>query len=194
MSEIEAIEVPGQVHYINGSFVGSVSGDTFDVINPATEEVVTTAASGGAEDVALAVKAAKEAFDGGEWSHAKPSFRRKVLFKAADLIEARSAEIVARQTLEMGSPIGPDFGDKPHPVIDRSAWNLRFFAEEQEQAGDHAFNRDDSLLTYTMADAAGVFGLITPWNGPMMLSTWKMAPCLAYGLSLIHISEPTRRS
>ena len=111
MSEVEAIEVPGQVHYINGSFVGSVSGDTFDVINPATEEVVTTAASGGAEDVALAVKAAKEAFDGGEWSHAKPSFRRKVLFKAADLIEARSAEIVARQTLEMGSPIGPDFGD-----------------------------------------------------------------------------------
>ena len=145
MSEVEAIEVPGQVHYIDGSFVGSVSGDTFEVINPATEEVVTTAARGGAEDVALAVKAAKEAFDGGEWSHAKPSFRRKVLFKAADLIEARSAEVVARQTLEMGSPIGPDFGDKPHPVIERSAWNLRFFAEEQEQAGDHAFNRDDSL-------------------------------------------------
>ena len=91
------------------------------MINPATEEVVTTAARGGAEDVALAVKAAKEAFDGGEWSHAKPSFRRRVLFKAADLIEARSAEIVARQTLEMGSPIGPDFGDKPHPVIEREA-------------------------------------------------------------------------
>ncbi len=186
MSEVKALEVPGQVHYIDGSFVGSVSGDTFDVINPATEEVVTTAARGGAEDVALAVKAAKEAFDGGEWSHAKPSFRRRVLFKAADLIEARSAEIVARQTLEMGSPIGPDFGGKPHPMVERSAWNLRFFAEEQEQAGDHAFNRDDSLLTYTMTDAAGVFGLITPWNGPMMLSTWKMAPCLAYGNSAVH--------
>ena len=186
MSEVKALEVPGQVHYIDGSFVGSVSGETFDVINPATEEVVTTAARGGAEDVALAVKAAKEAFDGGEWSHAKPSFRRRVLFKAADLIEARSAEIVARQTLEMGSPIGPDFGGKPHPMVERSAWNLRFFAEEQEQAGDHAFNRDDSLLTYTMTDAAGVFGLITPWNGPMMLSTWKMAPCLAYGNSAVH--------
>ena len=60
MSEVEAIEVPGQVHYIDGSFVGSVSGDTFDVINPATEEVVTTSARGGAEDVALAVKAAKK--------------------------------------------------------------------------------------------------------------------------------------
>ena len=84
MSEVEAIEVPGQVHYIDGSFVGSVSGDTFDVINPATEEVVTTSARGGAEDVALAVKAAKKAFDGGEWSRAKPSFRRKVLFTAGD--------------------------------------------------------------------------------------------------------------
>ena len=106
------------------------------------------------------MKAAKEAFDGGEWSRAKPSFRREVLLKAADLIEARSEEIVARRTLEMGAPIGPDFGGKPHPVVERSAWNLRFFAQEQEQAGDHAFNRDDSLLTYTMSDAAGVFGLI----------------------------------
>ena len=128
------------------------------------------------QDVALAVKAAKETFDGGEWSHAKPSFRRKVLFIAADLIEARSAEIVARQTLEMGSPIGPDFGGNPHPVIERSAWNLRFFAEEQEQAGDHAFNRDDSLLTYTMTDAAGVFGLINPRHAPKKLSHSHIAP------------------
>ncbi len=68
-------------------------------------------------------------------------------------------------------------------MIERAAWNFRFFAEEQELAGNESFNRDDSLLTYTMRDAAGVFGLITPWNGPFMLSTWKMAPCLAYGNS-----------
>ena len=85
----------------------------------------------------------------------------------------------------MGGPLGPEFPG-PHPVMARSAWNLRFFAEEQEQAGNHSFNRDDTLLTYTMSDAAGVFGLITPWNAPIMLSTWKMAPCLAYGNSAIH--------
>jgi len=186
MSEVSAIEVPGQVHFIGGQFVASASGQSFDVINPATEEVVTTAARGDADDIAKAVNAAKDAFDAGEWSRAKPSFRRKVLFKAADLIEARSAEIIERQTLEMGGPLGPDFGGRPHPIMERSAWNLRFFAEEQEQAGDHAFNRDDSLLTYTMTDAAGVFGLITPWNAPIMLSTWKMAPCLAYGNSAVH--------
>ena len=71
-------------------------------------------------------------------------------------------------------------------MIERSAWNFRFFAEEQELAGNESFNRDDSLLTYTMRDPVGVFGLITPWNGPFMLSTWKMAPCLAYGNSAVH--------
>lgn len=186
MSEARAILLGEQQHFIGGSFVPAASGKIFDIINPATEEVVSTAARGDGTDIERAVQAAKAAFEGGDWSRAKPAYRRKVLFKAADLIEARSAEIIERQTLEMGGPIGPDFGGRPHPVMERSAWNLRFFAEEQELAGDHAFNRDDSLLTYTMTDAAGVFGLITPWNGPVMLSTWKMAPCLAYGNSAVH--------
>jgi aminomuconate-semialdehyde/2-hydroxymuconate-6-semialdehyde dehydrogenase len=178
-------------HFIGGEFLSSQSGATFEAINPATEEVTMRVARGDEKDVANAVAAAKASFDGGEWSRATPSFRRKVLFKAADLIEARSAEIISLQTLEMGGPLGPEFPG-PHPVMARSAWNLRFFAQEQEQAGDHAFNRDDTLLTYTMSDAAGVFGLITPWNAPIMLSTWKMAPCLAYGNSAVH--KPSENS
>ncbi len=185
MSAVANARSPTPAHYIGGRFVGARSGRTFDVINPATEEVTTVAARGDAADVDAAVAAAKAAFDGGEWSRAKPSFRRRVLFRAADLIEARSDEIVRLQTLEMGAPLGPEHKG-PHPLVERSAWNLRFFAEEQELAGDHAFNRDDTLLTYTMSDPAGVFGLITPWNSPIMLSTWKMAPCLAYGNSAVH--------
>ena len=192
MSEAAELQVGAQNHYIGGRFVASSSGAVFDVVNPATEEVVTTAARGDGADIDAAVAAAKSVFDDGAWSRAKPSFRRRVLFKAADLIEARSNDFLKRQTAEMGGPIGPDFGGRPHPMIERSAWNLRFFAEEQEQAGDHAFNRDDSLLTYTMTDPAGVFGLITPWNGPIMLSTWKMAPCLAYGNSAVH--KPSENS
>jgi len=186
MSQASGPALGLQKHYIGGEFCASQSGATFEAINPATETLTALAASGEAADIDKAVKAAKAAFDDGVWSRAKPSFRRQVLFRAADLIEARSAEIIALQTLEMGGPIGPDFGGRPHPVMERSAWNLRFFAQEQEQAGNHSFNRDDSLLTYTMSDAAGVFGLITPWNGPIMLSTWKMAPCLAYGNSAVH--------
>ncbi|MDE0063367.1 MAG: aldehyde dehydrogenase [Gammaproteobacteria bacterium] len=192
MSEAVPLSADSPRHYIGGQFVDAASGGVFEVVNPATEEAVTTAARGDAADIDRAVRAAKEAFEGGDWSRAKPSFRRSVLFRAADLIEARSAEIMQRQTLEMGGPIGPDLGGRPHPLMVRSAWNLRFFAAEQEQAGDRSFNRDDSLLTYTMTDPAGVFGLITPWNAPIMLSTWKMAPCLAYGNSAVH--KPSENS
>ena len=86
--------ITDQQHYIGGRFTGSASGGTFDVINPATEAVIATAARGDGADIDQAVRAAKEAFDAGDWSRAKPSFRRKVLFKAADLIEARSAEMI----------------------------------------------------------------------------------------------------
>jgi aminomuconate-semialdehyde/2-hydroxymuconate-6-semialdehyde dehydrogenase len=148
-------------------------------------------ARGGADDVNRAVEAAKQAFDGGEWSRAKPSHRREVLFKAADLLEKRSDDVRLLETQEMGSPTGP-LGGAPHRVVSRAAWNLRFFAQEQEMAEERSFNRDDDLLTYTMTDPVGVYGLITPWNGPMMLSTWKMAPCLAYGNSAVH--KPSENS
>jgi len=185
VSEVTLPEVATPRHFIGGEFVAAKSGGTFEVINPATEELTVMAARGDVADVDAAVKAAKDAFDDGGWSRAKPEFRRRIMFKAADLMEARSQEIVKLQSLEMGGPIGPEHKG-PHPMISRSAWNFRFFAEEQELAGNHSFNRDDTLLTYTMCDPAGVFGLITPWNGPFMLSTWKMAPCLAYGNSAVH--------
>lgn len=177
--------LPVQHHFIGGAFKAARSGRTFDVVSPSTEEVIAHAARGDAADVADAVAAAKAVFEAGDWSRAKPSHRRAILFRAADLIEVRSEEFIRLQTTEMGAPLGPEHKG-PHPMIARAAWNLRFFAQEQELAGDHAFNRDDSLLTYTMADAAGVFGLISPWNAPIMLSTWKIAPCLAYGNSAVH--------
>ena len=185
MSRVTPPTVSTPMHFIAGEFVGSKSGAQFEVVNPATEQISSMAARGEKADIEAAVRAAKDAFDDGAWSRAKPEFRREVMFRAADLMEARSDEIMRLQSLEMGAPIGPELKGV-HPMVNRSAWNLRFFAQEQELAGNHAFNRDDSLLTYTMSDAAGVFGLITPWNGPFMLSTWKMAPCLAYGNSAVH--------
>ncbi|HQY14942.1 MAG: aldehyde dehydrogenase [Ilumatobacteraceae bacterium] len=168
-------------HFIGGEFRDSLSGQTFDVISPVTEQVVTTAARGDVDDVAAAVKAATDAFAAGDWSRAKPSFRRQVLMKAADLIDQRYPEINRLEALEMGHPIGA-----PVQGPSRSAWNLRFFAMEQELAGNHSFNRDDNLLTYTMCDPVGTFALISPWNAPFMLSTWKLGPAIAYGNSVVH--------
>lgn len=180
-----ALTVPGR-HFIGNEFIDSVDGGTFPVVNPATEQVFTTAARGGQAEVDLAVAAAKASFDSGVWSRAKPSFRREVLMRAAELIDARADEINLVESLEMGHPVGPRPAPGAPKVATRAAWNFRFFAMEQELAGDHAFNRDETLLTYTMADAAGVFALISPWNAPFMLSTWKIAPCIAYGNSAVH--------
>ena len=88
------------------------------------------AVRGYATDVDDAVQAAKVAFEDGAWSRAKPEFRRKVLFRAADLMEARSDEIVQLQSLEMGAPIGPEHAGV-HPMINRSAWNLRFLQKNK---------------------------------------------------------------
>lgn len=172
-------------HYVGGRFEDSESGATLGVVNPATEAITARAARGDVRDVERAVRAARESFEDGAWSRGQPSFRREVLFRVADLIERRSDEIVTVQVAEMGEPVGPP-SDGPDFYVARSAQNFRFFAEEQELVGNQSFNRDDTLVTYTMLDPVGVYALITPWNGPFMLSTWKMAPCLAYGNSAVH--------
>ena len=123
MSAAAETVADAQQHYIGGRFVAARSGQTFDLINPATEEVTTVAARGDGDDIDAAVTAARDVFEAGDWSRAKPSFRREVLFRAADLIEARSDEIIRLQTLEMGSPLGPEFKG-PHPVMARSAWSF----------------------------------------------------------------------
>ena len=188
MPEFQTFTIPKARHFIDGRFQDAVSGETFDVIDPTTEEVIGQVARGGESDAHSAVAAAKRAFARGEWSRAKPSFRKEVLYRVADLIEERSDEITYLQGIEMGEPVLDSEG-KVAFYVARSAQNFRFFADEQMQAGDHAFNHEDRLMTYTMTDPVGVYALITPWNGPFMLSTWKMAPCLAYGNSAVHKSS-----
>ncbi|MBU2983707.1 aldehyde dehydrogenase [Lentibacter algarum] len=188
MTTFPFFSVPYAKHFINGQFCDSVSGESFQVIDPTSEEAISTVERGNAADAELAVKAAKDSFMRGDWSRAKPSFRKEVLYRVADLIEKRSDEITYLQAKEMGEPV-LDSSGKVAFYVARSAQNFRFFADEQAQAGDHAFNHEDRLMTYTMTDPVGVYALITPWNGPFMLSTWKMAPCLAYGNSAVHKSS-----
>lgn len=185
MADFPSFSLPRGRHFIGGRFATSLSNATLDIVDPSTEEIIGKVERGSAGDVDLAVKAAKTAFDGGEWSLAKPSFRKSVLYKVAELIEKRSDEITYYQAREMGEPV-LDSAGKIAFYVARAAHNFRFFADEQSQVGDHAFNHEDRLMTYTMTDPVGVYALITPWNGPFMLSTWKMAPCLAYGNSAVH--------
>jgi aminomuconate-semialdehyde/2-hydroxymuconate-6-semialdehyde dehydrogenase len=163
-------------HFIDGKFVDSLSGKTFETINPATGEVLATVAEGGVEDAALAVAAAHKAFEEGPWPRMRPAERAAILRRMADGIDKRREEIASFESKDMGKPIRESLNfDLP-----RVAHNFRFFGEFAEIGHTEAFDRKVDLM-YVLREPAGVAALITPWNFPLMLATWKVAPCLAFG-------------
>lgn len=169
------------LHYIGGEFVPGRAGKTFPALNPATNEVITEAAEGFAEDIDAAVKAARRAFDEGPWPKMLPAERAEYLNRIADGIEAAADEIVYLEVLDTGMPITQAKGQAA-----RAANNFRYFANLITELGGRSYPVGRNFLNYTFRKPAGVAGLITPWNTPFMLSTWKIAPCLASGSTCIH--------
>lgn len=169
-------------HFIGGDHADSASGRTFESVNPATGEVLATVAEGGAEDVNRAAGAARKAFDEGPWPRMSPGERKKVLYRIADAIDARREEVARLETLDVGKPIS----EARTKDVPRSSYNFRFFADLAELAGSEAFPRPaEGILTYVLREPRGVAGLITPWNFPLMLETWKVAPALAFGCTAV---------
>jgi aminomuconate-semialdehyde/2-hydroxymuconate-6-semialdehyde dehydrogenase len=168
-------------HFIGGRFVDSLSGRTFDSISPIDNTVCASVAEGGAEDVNRAVEAARRAFDDGPWPRMTPAERKKVLHRVADGIEARLDELAEWETRDMGKPVT----EARTKDVPRAAFNFRFFADYADQAHDKAFHAANSMFTYTVREPAGVAGLISPWNFPLMLATWKVAPALAFGCTVV---------
>jgi aminomuconate-semialdehyde/2-hydroxymuconate-6-semialdehyde dehydrogenase len=169
-------------HFIDGAWVGSASGATFDSVSPIHNQVVARVASGETADADRAVLAARRAFDEGPWPRMSPAARKKVLHRAADLIEERLEEFAAWETLDMGKPIT----ESRTKDVPRAAHNLRFFADYADMTRGEAFPKPwDSVLTYTLRDPVGVSACISPWNFPLMLATWKIAPALAFGNTVV---------
>ncbi len=164
-------------HFINGEFVDGVDGETFASLNPATNDPFVQVAAGRAADVDRAVRAARKAFDEGPWPRMAPSARARVLQRIADLIEQQVAEIAQLETLDTGIPINQVRTGQ----IPRAADNFRFFAEMATRISGESYPVGETFLNYTIRQPVGVAGLITPWNTPFMLETWKVAPCLAAG-------------
>jgi len=168
-------------HLIGGQFVDSLSGRTFDSISPIDNTVCASVAEGGAEDVDRAVEAARRAFDDGPWPRMTPAERKQVLHRVADGIEARLDELAEWETRDMGKPVT----EARTKDVPRAAFNFRFFADYADQAHDKAFHAAGGMFTYTVREPAGVAGLISPWNFPLMLATWKLAPALAFGCTVV---------
>jgi aldehyde dehydrogenase (NAD+) len=168
--------------FINGDFVDARSGETFATINPATEETIADVASAGPEDVDAAVQAARTQMEpGSEWQKMKPRDRAKVLWRLADILTARAPEIGRIETLDNGKPIfESQFVDTP-----AAAECLYYFAGWSGKVTGETIPVADNAFTYTLREPVGVVGAITPWNFPLMLAVWKIAPALACGNTVV---------
>jgi 5-carboxymethyl-2-hydroxymuconic-semialdehyde dehydrogenase len=165
------------LHFVGGAFVAAASGSTFETLDPATNTPITGVADGAAADVDLAVRAARAAFAEGPWPRWPAARRAEALRRVADLIDARADEIAAVECLDTGIP----WSQIRHAQVPRAAENFRFFGDLARGLTGELFPTDGAFHTYTLHRPVGVAALITPWNTPFMLETWKVAPCLAAG-------------
>ncbi len=166
---------------IGGEWRDSVSGKTFQTRNPATEEVIAEVAEGDQADIDLAVKAARQAFETGEWPQMDARDRGRLLLRLADLIEENFDELAALETLDNGKPISDSRAADVPLVIDC----LRYYAGWADKIhGDTIPIRGDNFC-YTRREPVGVCGQIIPWNFPMLMVAWKWGPALATGNTIV---------
>jgi aminomuconate-semialdehyde/2-hydroxymuconate-6-semialdehyde dehydrogenase len=174
-------------HFIDGEYIDSLNKKTFNNINPATEEILGTVAEGGRVEIDQAVKTAKKALKG-PWRNFSIKERSAVLRKIGDLILERKEELAVLESLDSGKP----YQLALEMDIPRSAYNFHFFADYLTSLGNESYQQDNIALHYSIRRPVGVVGIINPWNLPLLLLTWKLAPCLAAGnTTVIKPSELT---
>jgi acyl-CoA reductase-like NAD-dependent aldehyde dehydrogenase len=165
---------------INNRFVPAKSGKTFEVVNPATEQVLGHAAEGDKADVDEAVKAARAAFEDGPWSRTSAPDRARFLRRFADLIADHADELAELETLNVGMPIAT-----AKMVLPVTVESLHFFAGTAVSVSGRTLPSVPGTFNYTLREPIGVCGAITPWNGPILQAVWKIGPALAAGNTLI---------
>jgi 5-carboxymethyl-2-hydroxymuconic-semialdehyde dehydrogenase len=183
LQSIEKLIAPLQAetlpHFIDGKRDPGRSGKTFDGYTPVDNSVIGKVAAGNAEDIDAACTAAEAAF--AEWRDMPGSERKKVLHKVADAIVDNARDIALLESYDSGQPL--KFMSK---AAIRSAANFRFFADMAPGARDGQSLPADEHMNYSIRQPIGPVGVITPWNTPFMLSTWKIAPALAAGCTVVH--------
>ncbi|KAM1061869.1 hypothetical protein ACFX14_026180 [Malus domestica] len=167
--------------FINGEFVDSVSGKTFETMDPRTGEVITRVAEGDKEDVDLAVEAARAAFENGPWPRLPGSERGRIMLKFADLIDQHVEELASLDTVNAGNL----FGDGKIAGIPSVANSLRYYAGAADKIHGEVLKMSRDFHAYTLLEPIGVVGHIIPWNFPSTLFFTKVSPCLAAGCTMV---------
>jgi 4-(gamma-glutamylamino)butanal dehydrogenase len=167
--------------FIDGTFRDAISGKTLATENPATGQVLAHVAAGDAEDIDAAVTAARRAFEDGRWSRLAPAERKKVLLRLADSVEANLAELATLDALEAGKPISDCLEiDLPDTVK-----TFRWYAEAIDKVFDSVAPTGPEALGLIVREPVGVVGAVVPWNFPLLMAAWKIAPALAAGNSIV---------
>jgi len=171
---------PGKL-FIGGKWVESSSGKTFPTINPATGEVITQIAEGDERDADAAVQAARKAYESGPWPEMSASDRGRILWKIGDLIDKHNAEFGTLETLDNGKPIFESC-QVDMPMV---AEVFRYYAGWATKIHGETVPVRGPFLNYTLREPLGVVAAIVPWNFPLLLASWKIAPALAAGNTVV---------
>ena len=168
---------------IDGEWVPAVSGETFEVYDPSTGEVLARVAAGGAEDIDRAVRAARRAFDDGPWRTMKPSERGRIMQRLAQLMEEHGEELAELESLDNGKPLSvARVADVPLAVD-----NIRYMAgwTTKIEGNTIPISFPGDFLAYTLREPVGVVGQIIPWNFPLRMAALKLGPALATGCTIV---------
>src|SRR6201747_2354109 len=176
---LEKLKSDGIGHIIDGKVVPSVSGETFETKSPVDGAVLASVARGNAEDIDHAATSAAQAFKA--WRDMPAAMRKKLLHRVADAIETRADDIAVLECIDTGQ--AHRFMAK---AAIRAAENFRFFADKCAEARDGRNMPSDEHWNISTRVPIGPVGVTTPWNTPFMLSTWKIAPALAAGCTVVH--------
>jgi aldehyde dehydrogenase (NAD+) len=166
--------------FIGNEFAPAASGRRFAVVNPATEEPLAEVAEAGEADVTRAVAAARGCFESDGWQGLSPRKRGALLVKAADLLATRLKEVAELETRQNGKPL---FESKIDVAM--TIETLRYYGGWADKIGGETLPVDGGFLTYTLTEPVGVVGAIVPWNFPLNLASWKVAPALATGCTVV---------
>src|ERR1700682_6708831 len=174
--------------FIAGRYLDAASGATFDTMNPATGKLLARVAAGDEEDVNRAVSSARAAFRKGSWADLAPAKRKKILLRFAEVILRHTEELALLETLDMGKPIS----DSLKIDVPGAARCLQWYAEAIDKVYDQVAPTGPRALALITREPMGVVGAIVPWNFPLLMAAWKIAPILAAGNSLV--LKPSEKS
>jgi gamma-glutamyl-gamma-aminobutyraldehyde dehydrogenase len=175
-----ALKFPDQA-VIDGKHCAAQSGQTFAAINPATGQCLANVAACGEADVDVAVRNARQVFEGGTWSQRPPAERKQVLLRLADLLMSHREELALLDSLNMGKPVM----DAYNIDVPGAAGVFRWYAESIDKLYDQVAPSASNVLATITREALGVVAAVVPWNFPLDMAAWKLAPALAAGNSVI---------